>query len=179
MVNGTVTSTLTGCTVLGSAFGGGYKASANEVPVYPTTEPSRSVFTAETAIFSDFGEFPTPDTYTWVQGVAGQSNTADETNKKLYTGTNVTLTDLGNVTGDITITLDGNTTVNGNVFGGGNESKSLGNTLVKILDRTKVFGNIYGGGNMAEVSGNTKVVVNGQNSSNGQGAGSSTNPTND
>ena len=119
------------------------------------------MFKAETSIFSDFGTVE-PETYTWEQGAQGHSNTADEANHKLYTGTNVTLTDLGNVTGNIKITLNGNTTVNGNVFGGGNESKSLSNTLVEILGHTKVLGNIYGGGNMAEVRGNTKVVVNGQ-----------------
>ena len=172
MVAGTVTSTLTDCTVLGSAFGGGYKAAANEVPVYPTTEPSPlSVFTAETGIFSDFGTVE-PETYTWEQGTQAQHNTADAANHKLYTGTDVTLTDLGNVTGNIKITLKGNTTVNGNVFGGGNESKSLSNTLVEILGHTKVLGNIYGGGNMAEVRGNTKVVVNGQSN----GSNTSTDP---
>ena len=161
MVDGTVTSTLTDCTVLGSAFGGGYKASANEVPVYPTTAPTLSVFKAETSIFSDFGTVE-PETFTWEQGTQQQQNTADDTNHIFYTSEDITMSDLGNVTGNIKITLKGNTTVNGNVFGGGNESKSLSNTLVEILGRTKVLGNIYGGGNMAEVRGNTKVVVNGQ-----------------
>ena len=68
--------------------------------------------------------------------------------------------------------------INGNVFGGGNESKSLANTLVEILEHTKVLGNIYGGGNMGLVGGNTKVVVNGQPGS-GQGTGSGNNPNND
>lgn len=158
-VSGTVTSTLKDCTVLGSAFGGGYKAAANDVDVYPTDMPELSYFTGETGIFSDFGTVA-PETYKWEQGTTSHNNTADEGNHILYTGTNVTLSDLGNVTGDITITLKGNTTVKGNVFGGGNESKSLSNTLVKILGQTKVFGNIYGGGNMAEVQGNTKVIVN-------------------
>ena len=171
MVDGTVTSTLKDCTVLGSAFGGGYKASANEVPVYPTTAPTLSVFKAETGIFSDFGTVE-PETYTWKQGTPQQHNTADATNHIFYTSEDITMSDLGNVTGNIKITLKGNTTVNGNVFGGGNESKSLANTLVEILEHTKVLGNIYGGGNMAEVGGNTKVVVNGQSS----GSNTSTDP---
>ena len=163
-VDGTVTSTLTDCTIGRSAFGGGYKAVSNQVEVYSATQTDPlSTYYGESSVFSDFGPIPpSSETYTWEQGTQGHSNTADAANHKLYTGTNVTLADLGNVTGNIKITLNGNTTVNGNVFGGGNESKSLSNTLVEILGHTKVLGNIYGGGNMAEVRGNTKVVVNGQ-----------------
>ena len=162
-VDGTVTSTLTDCTIGGSAFGGGYKAVSNQVEVYSETQTDPlSTYYGESSVFSDFGPIPpSSETYTWEQGTPGQSNTADETTKKLYTGTDVTLTDLGNVTGDIKITLNGTTTVMGNVFGGGNESKSLSNTEVKILDKTKVLGNIYGGGNMGVVNGSTKVIVNG------------------
>ena len=161
-VNGTVTSTLTDCTVLGSAYGGGYKATANEVEVFPTTAPTRSIFTGETGIFSDFGTVE-PEIYTWQQGKADPypHDTAYQDQKYLYTGTDVILSDLGNVTNDIKITLDGKTTVMGSVFGGGYESKSLSNTEVQIYDRTKVFGNIYGGGNMGKVSGDTKVIING------------------
>ena len=179
-VDGTVTSTLTGCTIHHSAFGGGFKATSNEVKVYTTTYPNPlSSFNAPTGIFSDFGSIPAPETFKWQQGTESQHNTADENAKKLYTGTDVLMDDLGNVTGDIKITLKGNTTVGGNVFGGGNESKSLSNTLVEILGHTKVLGNIYGGGNMGVVGGNTKVVVNGQSNNNGQGTGSGNNPNND
>ena len=180
-VDGTVTSTLTDCTILQSAFGGGYKAESNQLEVYSATQTSPlSTYYGESSVFSPFGPIPpSSETYTWVQGVNGQSNVAVEAEHKLYTGTNVTLTDLGNVTGDITITLNGNTTVNGSVFGGGHESKSLSNTLVEILDHTNVGGNVYGGGNLGEVGGHTKVVVNGQVDSSGRSTGSSTNPTND
>lgn len=165
-VNGTVTSTLTDCTVNFSAFGGGYKAAANEVPVYPTTPPSRSVFTAETGIFSDFGEFPTPERYTWAQGTLEHHNEANENDKILYTGTDVTMTDLGNVTGAITLTLDGNTVVHENVFGGGNESKSLNDATVIVKGTSEVKQNVFGGGNKAFVGinttgtpGNTTVIL--------------------
>ena len=179
-VDGTVTSTLTGCTIHHSAFGGGFKATSNEVKVYTTTYPNPlSSYNAPIGIFSDFGPIPAPETFKWQQGTESQHNTANENAKKLYTGTDVLMDDLGNVTGDIKITLKGNTTVGGNVFGGGNESKSLSNTLVEILEHTKVLGNIYGGGNMGEVDGNTKVVVNGQSNNNGQGTGSGNNPNND
>ena len=76
--------------------------------------------------------------------------------------TNVVLSELGNVTNDISITIEGNSTVRGSVFGGGHESRSQSDTFVHIKGRTKVLGNIYGGGNMGEVGGNTKVIINGQ-----------------
>lgn len=155
-VDGTVTSTLTDCTVLHSAFGGGYKAAANEVEVYPTTAPSLSVFTAETGIFSDFGTVA-PETYTWAQGDETTQNTVSGTT--LYTSKDITMNDLGNVTGAITLTLDGNTTVQDNVFGGGNESKSLDNTTVKLQDGAHVLGNVYGGGNNGAVGGKSSVTI--------------------
>ena len=156
-VNGTVTSTLTGCTVHGSAFGGGYKAESNQVDVYPANSPSLSTYTSETCLFTDFGTVA-PETYEWVQGTSSQKNTADETNKKLYTGTDVTLTDLGNVTGAISLTINGGS-VEEDVFGGGNESKSLNNTTVTLKGDAVIYGDVFGGGNQAEVSGNATVNI--------------------
>ena len=162
MVNGTVTSTLTGCEVDGSAFGGGYKADNNNLDVYPTTQPTYSVFTKETGIFSDFGEVA-PTTYTWAQGTSEKKNTVEGTT--LYTGTDVTLSDLGNVTGAISITVDGGTVAH-NVFGGGNESKSLDNTSVTIQNGASISGDVFGAGKgkaddetVAYVTGGTTVSM--------------------
>ncbi|MCR4837107.1 MAG: hypothetical protein K5899_12140 [Bacteroidaceae bacterium] len=153
-VNGTVTSTLTGCTLEGNAFGGGYKAAANEAPVYPTKMPTLSVYTKETGIFSDFGTVE-PEIWTWKQGTAGEK---DEANKILYT--NVVMSELGNVTGDISITVDGGT-VAGNVFGGGNESPSRANAAVTVKGDVIVNGDVFGGGNIANVDGSTTVGIQG------------------
>lgn len=160
-VNGTVTSTLTNCTVNGSAYGGGFKAAANEVEVYPTTDPKDppyelSEFTMETGIFSEF-KIPNPVIFQWKMGTAVGS---DDLNRILYTTKDMTT--LGDVSGKITISLLGNTIVKGSVFGGGYESKALSDTEVIILDRTRVFGNIYGGGNLGTVGGDTKVIINGE-----------------
>ena len=157
-VDGTVTSTLTDCTILHSAYGGGYKAESNEVEVYTTTQASPlSIYYGESGVFSDFGPIPTPEIYTWEQGTAERKNVADAANHKLYTGTDVFLSDLGNVTGAITLTLNGHTVVSEHVFGGGNESKSLNNTTVTIKGTSEVTGNVYGGGNNAAVNQNTTV----------------------
>ncbi len=167
-VSGTVTSTLTDCNVGGSAFGGGYKAESNEVPVYTTTQPAYSVYTRETGLFSDFGTVE-PETFIWKQGTVGTSNA---TLKELYT--NVVMSDLGNVTGAISITVDGGT-ITGDVYGGGNESKSLNNATVTILNTALVNHDIYGGGNQANVEGNATVnLVGGTVSGNVYGGGRGT-----
>ena len=153
-VNGTVTSTLTGCNFEGSAFGGGFKPAETTVDVYPTTQPTYSVYTRETGIFTDFGTVE-PEIYTWKQGTAGAK---DEANKILYT--NVDLSTSGQVTGNISITVDGGTVV-GNVFGGGNESPSRANAEVIVKGDVVVSKDVFGGGNIANVDGSTTVDIQG------------------
>lgn len=169
LVNGTVTSILTGCTLEGNAFGGGYKAASNEVIVYPTTKPDYSVYTRETGIFSDFEVIipnPVNDTYTWEQGNATTQNTVS--GKTLYTSKDVKMNELGNVTGAITLTIDGGyvggtsegqSPEGGNVYGGGNESKSLNNTTVTLKGDAVIYGDVFGGGNKAEVQGTATVKI--------------------
>lgn len=182
-VNGTVTSTLTGCTVKRSAFGGGYKAENNIVDVYPKTTPTMSVYTRQTGIFSDFGTVA-PVQFEWKQNetghAAGTSVDADSEGKGGTLYTDVTLSDLGNVTGAISLTIDGGyvggtssgqtaavpataTTAaipaGGSVYGGGNESKSLGNATVTLKGNAMIYGDVFGGGNKAEVQGSATVNI--------------------
>ena len=175
MVDGTVNSTLTDCTIKGSAFGGGYKAESNEVEVYPAGAPTLSRYNGETGIFSEFGK-KTPIIFTWEQGDASNQNTAVDCDSngqggKLYTSKDITMADLGNVTGNITLTIEGESTIGstttggvlvqdtGNVYGGGNESKSLANTTVNLRGNTEVLGNVFGGGNEAAVEGSATVNI--------------------
>ncbi len=153
-VDGSVSSTLTNCTLMGGAFGGGYKASANEVKVYPDDrQPEYSTYTKETGIFSDFGTVE-PEIYTWEYGNTAGS---DQNSKILYTTTD--MSQLGNVTGAITLNINGGSVAK-NVFGGGNESPSRDNTTVTISDNAIVGTNVYGGGNVATVDGSSVVNMN-------------------
>lgn len=169
-VNGTVNSTLTGCTVKGSAFGGGYKAVSNILYVYPTTKPTYSVYDRQTATFSDFGNVE-PEAWEWRQGTKN-SRVVDAENHIVYTEASTPMNELGNVTGDISLTLNGctiGTTHNahadvddGCVYGGGNESKSLSSASVLINDTdeaktTYINHSLFGGGNKADVMGNTTI----------------------
>lgn len=177
-VDGTVTSTLNNCTIKRSTFGGGYKATSNEVKVYPASPPEMSVYNGETGIFSEFGTTE-PVLFYWEQGNADDP-TANDGSRRLYTSKNVTLTDLGNVEGAISLTINGgyvggtseaqspaveatesSTAIpaGGNVYGGGNESKSLNNTTVTLTGNAVIYGDVFGGGNKANVSGSTTVNV--------------------
>ena len=117
-----------------------------------------SVYTRQTGIFSDFGTVE-PIVFEWKQdeqGHAAGSSVDNGTSGILYTG--ITMSDLGNVTDNISITIDGGTVAN-NVFGGGNESKSLNNTTVTLKGDVTVGGDVFGGGNKAIVSGSTQVNI--------------------
>ncbi len=152
-VEGNVTSTLINCTLKQNAFGGGYKAHSNEVPVYPNTpQPTYSVYDKETGLFSSFGTVQ-PEIYTWQTGPAASH---DEPNKILYTTTD--MSQLGLVSGAISINIKGGT-VGMSVFGGGNESPSGSNTTVVIEGDVEIAGNVYGGGNAAPVAGSTYVQI--------------------
>ena len=126
--------------------------------------PEYSSYNRETGIFSDFGD-GTYDIYNWGQGDATTENTVSGTT--LYTSKDVTMSDLGNVTGAISLTINGGTVGaendtnadHGNVYGGGNESKSLNNTTVTLKGSAHIYGNVFGGGNKAEVQGTATVKI--------------------
>ena len=156
-VNGTVKSTLTNCEIRGSAFGGGFKAANNEVKVYPTTEPTYSYYHCEMGIFSGFSTVE-PGTWKWEQGNSVDYETYDEDKTELYTQSSIKLADLGNVTDEITLTINGGSVAH-DVYGGGNESKSLDSTTVTLTGDLTVGGNVFGGGNKAEVQGGATVNI--------------------
>lgn len=160
-VTGTVTSTLTDCEVKGSAFGGGYKAENNAVDVYPTTQPTYSSYNCERGLFSGFGTVAPEKDWKWEQG-SNENETYN--NKIIYTQNSIVLADLGNVTGDISLTIKGESKIGtgingGSVYGGGNESKSLSNAIVTLAGNTTVSGNVFGGGNEGPVSGSATVNI--------------------
>ena len=59
-----------------------------------------------------------------------------------------------------TVGAENDTNANhGNVYGGGNESKSLDNTTVTLKGSAHIYGNVFGGGNKAEVQGTATVKI--------------------
>ena len=174
-VKGDVTSTLTDCTIEEDVFGSGYSADAPTVKVFPVENMNPDPqYNRPAGVFNDAQvKFPTGVTYTWmhVENVSA-GNEFDETNHFIYTTEN--LSGLGTVQGNAMLTLQGNTKVYGNVYGGGAKSSSNTNggdakTTVNILGGTygtageTSYGNIYGGGmgdaNNAVTEGNVEVNI--------------------
>ena len=152
MVDGPVKSTLTNCTVEGSVFGAGYSASMPPVAVMNNS------FQTEPRYDENLGAYmeavpPTTESYTWQHRdeVNSTATAIDAQNKILYTAAN--LTNLGAVTGNVTLTIDGNTTLTDgkvmsiahSVYGGGEESNVTGDTRVNISGGT-IAQNVFGGG---------------------------------
>ncbi len=183
MVDGPVKSTLINCTVEGNVFGGGYSATLPAVAVMNNSFKTEPHYDSQLGAYLD-AELPTTVPYTWEHATEAEfsSKQIDTGKHILYTTEN--LTGLGAVTGNVTLTIDGNTTLtNGkvmsvakSVYGGGEESGVDGNTEVTVTGGTigteneggAEYGNIYGGGKgkaddvtAGLVKGSTNVSISG------------------
>lgn len=175
-VNGNITSTLTNCTVHGSAFGAGFSATVPTADVFPAQvfNPAPH-YNDKTGVFEK-GGYPTAVKYTWSNTKGGNTNTTSlvDDAEGNWIHTDVSLSDLGTVTGDVELTINGSTniegkifnddgTVNnskiGGVFGGGAQSAVSGNTLVNLRGNAQVLGNVFGGGDQGNVDGSTIVII--------------------
>ena len=161
-VNGDVTSTLTDCTVEEDVFGSGYSADAPTVDVFPieNMDPDPEYNRAAGVFNDDQVRFPTPVVYTWNDTIANfnlSSSYLNTVNGRNLIYTSQNLSNLGAVLGNATLTINGNTLVKGDVYGGGAKSSSNTNggtakTQVNINGGTygvagaATGGNIYGGG---------------------------------
>lgn len=214
-VDGDVISTLDGCTVNGNVFGAGFSANLPDVVV------DAIGFDVEPYYYTALGTYRTgvkynvddpqkdeetganlyaPTTYTWVQGDPDSNVSIDKSAHTLSTPENLDKSNLGSVSGNVTLTLKGNTTVGtlegeedaqtlkdntGNVYGGGDqsyvyneddavqgkESTTKASTTVNLWGNTLVYGNVFGGGNNGKVSGNATVNIGEAPSSGSSGGG--------
>ena len=167
-VSGNVTSTLDNSTVYGNVYGAGFSASL------PTVEVDSIGFRVEPYYYENLGTYRTgvkgqTTTYTWEED---NSISVDNSSHILYTTED--LDSLGTVTGNVTLTLKGNTVVGtlegepgsqtlkagtGSVFGGGAESAVSGNTSVTLEGHTHILGDVFGGGDEGEVDGSSEVIL--------------------
>ena len=181
-VNGDVNSTLTNCTVTGSAFGAGFSASVPTVEVWnksayldpnPAYNRTANVFNnANVKTPKDNNQFVV---YTWSNTYGTNADPFTDTeDEKHYIHTDVSLEGLGAVTGTATLTINGTTTVAESVYGGGEESGVGGDTEVNVTGGTigttdqggATWGNVFGGGkgkaddvNAGLVKGNTTINI--------------------
>jgi len=188
-VKGKATSVLDGCTVHGNVFGGGFSATLPTVKVRKTpaftTNPKINNYSGmfEPGVLAGFEETefewkhyseadPALETVTIGGKTTIKNGTSGSNLTNHYLYTDVDLTALGKV-GATDLTIKGNTSVGGSVFGGGDMSavtpnpdysdKTIkGDTKVNIQNE-KTEGtqntilNVYGGGNTADVTGNSEV----------------------
>ena len=154
-VTGNVNSTLNGCTVKGNVFGAGYSASAGTVSIANKDKVPPVANTSTGMIKPQTGG--TSTTYYWTHDSGSTSNPITIVDDKKYFYTEVPLDNLGAVSGNVTLTINGETTTVGeSVYGGGEESVVNGNTTVTITGGN-VYGCVFGGGDEANVGGSTAV----------------------
>ncbi|WP_288279934.1 chitobiase/beta-hexosaminidase C-terminal domain-containing protein [uncultured Prevotella sp.] len=174
-VTGNVTSTLNNCNVTGSVFGAGYSASAGTVSISNKDKNAPVVNTYTGMIKPQSGG--TSTTYYWTHDKGSTSSpitAATETDPNNYFYTEIPLDNLGSVSGNVTITINGTTSVGESVYGGGEESVVNGNTTVTVTSGTigtpgkggARWGNVFGGGKGKEknvtaglVKGNTTINI--------------------
>ena len=166
-VNGNVVSTLTDCTVTGDVFGSGYSAAVPTVEVTNRKNSNNDVgfetkpYYDKTAnVFNDEQVSPPvpPVVYTWNNDASNfnlPTSYFNEERHLIYT--NQAIDNLGAVLGNATLTINGNSVVMGDVYGGGAKSSSNtngGTAKIEVNINGGTFGdaesgtggNIYGGG---------------------------------
>ena len=199
-VDGDVVSTLQGNTIIyGSAYGGGYSAA---IPTFRCYDLSRPIFpTRDLSGVMHHGELETDSIpyvrnannediyYQWIHEIPDDWTMPDgfvlttddpvfeypEGSGKWYCYTDKSLENLGVVSGNTTLNVNGNTKIYGKMksevnpelveyagaaFGGGDESAVLGNTTVTVKGTSGLLvSNVYGGGNIAVTGGNSTVEI--------------------
>ena len=187
--NPAISSTLSGHTVVhGSVFGAGFSASATSFKVhdktsvvYPYRDNSGFIHDGSLDYEKISVEPLVYKEYTWINTIptewgktASTSSPTFDYKGKYYCFTPVSMEGLGTVTGNVELTIKGNTIVEGKVFnedgsvddtkiggvfGGGAQSAVTGNTTVNIEGNTHVLGNVFGGGDEGVVEGSAKVNI--------------------
>ena len=137
-VTGTATSILDGCTVNGNVFGGGYSATLPKIKVRDGGFTKNPNFNSESGMFEP-GAFSGTTDYEWTHVDNYPDNGTDGILDGNKVVTTVDLTALGQV-GATVLTIRGGTKVSGIVEG-------------------ETTGGVFGGGDMSAIKGNTRVNV--------------------
>lgn len=191
-VIGDVTSTLDGTTrVYGSVFGAGFSATVPDVTIHEKDKNAPTINVNTGIITPQSGGSGT--IYTWTNkttinetNLSTSSPTVTDTDGKKYYFTTKSLDNLGAVSGNVILNIEGSTSVeckevekdssgniqydasgnimykattSGGVFGGGDQSSVTGNVTVTLKSNAQVAGDVFGGGNKGEVGGSTTVKI--------------------
>ena len=168
-VIGKATSVLENCTVHGNVFGGGFSADLPTIPFRTGGFTKNPYFNEASGMFEPGVKTGTTD-YTWTHVDNYPANGADGTPDDNKVITTVDLDVLGQV-GETDLTVKGECSIDGSVFGGGDESAICANATTSATGNTKVtieendahdvptIGTVYGGGNTADVDGDAVVTM--------------------
>ena len=159
-VVGDATSELIDCTVYGSAFGAGFSATIPKASVFATGgfNPIPN-YNEKTGVYEPEG-FPSSSEFTWVH-VNSLSNKAQALDGNTIK-TAKDLSGLGTVSGNVTLTITGDSRVYGSVFGGGESSDVTGDgktVTVTLEGNTIIDHDVFGGGDQGKVTGSTQVNI--------------------
>ena len=165
-VVGSATSELDGCTVNGNVFGAGYSASLPTLQVRDAGFTTKPNYNSASGMFEP-GIFSGTTEYNWKHVDNYPSNgSAGIVGDSVITTIDLKKSNLGSVSGAVTLTIKGNSIIEGNVYGGGDQSYVFNNstpasasTTINIQGNADVKGNVYGGGNEGNVSGSTTVTM--------------------
>ena len=159
-VVGDATSILTDCTINGSVFGAGFSATIPKASVFATGGFNPiPYYNEKTGVYEPEG-FPASSEFTWVH-VNSLSNKAQALDGSAIKTTK-DLSGLGTVSGNVSLTITGNSHIYGSVFGGGESSAVKGNNktvTVTLSGNTIIENNVFGGGNEGAVEGSTSVLI--------------------
>lgn len=192
-VDGNITSTLNNTVVKGYVCGGGFSGTIEpfrihdkSTTVFPEIDKAGVMKNGSLSYLQDNG---TDRYYTWCykspsgkmypegvvipNGVTTTNPTFEypANSNNWYALTTVSLEDLGTVSGNVTLTIGGNSTIGtlngsgvllsgtGDVYGGGDESGVHGTTSVILQGDAHVLGNVFAGGNKGLVTGATTVTI--------------------
>ncbi|MBR5936246.1 MAG: hypothetical protein IKZ89_08845 [Bacteroidaceae bacterium] len=159
-VVGDATSTLTDCSVYGSVFGAGFSATIPKASVFNLGgfDPIPN-YNEKTGVYEPEG-FPASSEFTWVHvnSLNNKAQALDGSSIK----TTKDLSGLGTVSGNVTLTITGDSHIYGSVFGGGESSDVTGKdktVTVTLGGNTTIDHDVFGGGDQGEVRGSTELNI--------------------
>lgn len=147
-------------TVNGSVYGSSLKTEDHKVNVYENNtgyvQPNFISYSIDAT-----AKYPTEVEYTWTSSNTGttSSNYANKTNKTIYSPN---LVNLGNTNGEVYVNIT-NSSIEGSVYGAGNNNKTNANIYLNLAGDNTVNGTVYGGSLNGSVTGNIDLRTVGGN----------------
>jgi len=146
VVEGDVSINISNATINGNVYGGGDGTVEPTVSLYFPT--SASTYKTETYTWKG------SDTFDIANYDAVNNVPIDYENKYVYSPS---YDNMGGVTGKVDINITGDSTITGNVYGGGNAGEVSSSKIT--IDNSNISKNLYGGGYSGKVANSTNITL--------------------